>query len=440
MDANEANKSISKTDSNAKQLGSRLASSIKTAAKWGAALVGAASAVTVAVVKATKATAEHGDEIDKNSQKLQVSAEQYQKLAFAAERCGTSITTIATANKTLQSSNFTGNMYDAVKAVAAIQDPAERAAKATELFGKKAGQEMLPLLNNGADGVEALFNEVEALGGIMSDKAVKAAAEYKDSLTNLQTAWGGFKYRLTADFMPGITDAMNGFAEMLAGKTDEGAENLRNGAQEILTAFGDALTALKPIVSNIWETIFNTLFSEERIERMVEGAGELILGLVGGLLGASEEKKNKTKAEIAGENIANGVAEGFKQIIQNFDWWGFIWGVIKNGATTNTMSELLGTGNASKMTGGMGTAGYHASGLTYVPYDGYTATLHRGERVVSAGQNERYSDNSDVITAIEALGNRIAAMQMVVDGETVIGYVDNGLGRRATSAGRLSMA
>lgn len=42
----------------------------------------------------------------------------------------------------------------------------------------------------------------------------------------------------------------------------------------------------------------------------------------------------------------------------------------------------------------------HFNGLNYVPYDGYTAVLHKGERVLSAKENEQYN-NSPGISAEE---------------------------------------
>ena len=40
--------------------------------------------------------------------------------------------------------------------------------------------------------------------------------------------------------------------------------------------------------------------------------------------------------------------------------------------------------------------GSHANGLPFVPFDGYIAALHRGERVVPASQNKSYTNTSNV--------------------------------------------
>ena len=39
---------------------------------------------------------------------------------------------------------------------------------------------------------------------------------------------------------------------------------------------------------------------------------------------------------------------------------------------------------------------WHANGLPFVPFDGYIAALHRGERVLTANQNRSYTTNSNV--------------------------------------------
>ena len=38
----------------------------------------------------------------------------------------------------------------------------------------------------------------------------------------------------------------------------------------------------------------------------------------------------------------------------------------------------------------------HANGLPFVPFDGYLAVLHQGERVMTASQNRSYSANSNL--------------------------------------------
>ena len=68
----------------------------------------------------------------------------------------------------------------------------------------------------------------------------------------------------------------------------------------------------------------------------------------------------------------------------------------------------------------------HASGLTYVPYDDYTANLHRGEMVLTRQQAEGYRSGSGggvdmaaLLAEVRRLGDRIETMSITIDGQRV---------------------
>ena len=88
VDTNEANKSLAKTDEHAEKAGNSLLKAAEKAAKWAAGLVAAAGAVGGAMIASARATASNLDEIDKASQRMEMDAESYQKLAYAADLCG----------------------------------------------------------------------------------------------------------------------------------------------------------------------------------------------------------------------------------------------------------------------------------------------------------------------------------------------------------------
>ena len=45
----------------------------------------------------------------------------------------------------------------------------------------------------------------------------------------------------------------------------------------------------------------------------------------------------------------------------------------------------------------------HADGLTYVPYNGYPARLHEGERVLTASENRSYGQGTSVSVTVNGL-------------------------------------
>ena len=400
VDSRDAQDSIAKTDSKALGMAKTLGKGITTAAKWGAALAGAAVAAGTAVFAAASKVAEAGDEIDKGSQKLQVTAEQYQKLAFAAERSGTSIDTLAVANKTLQKSDFSGNLYDAVKSVASISDASERAAKAVELFGSKAGQEMLPLLNSGAEGVQELFDQVDKLGGLMSNEAVAASAKYEDSLTNLKYAFSGFKNRLMADFLPGMTKVMDGVALIISGNMEDGKESVENGIDNIVTTMHEMAPQVMEVIEMVLQilidntpmiidmglrlakSLLETLFDPDNVYKVVNSAVDMLLTMGETLSDSMQNGDVLAAFWDVGKAIAKAIWDGVKKHFK-----------INRDKFYKQQEEEYGINSLFSQ---IRSDGKHASGLTYVPYDGYVAELHRGEMVVPANKvNEMRSDSGN---------------------------------------------
>ena len=398
VDSRDAQNSIAKTDNKALGMAKTLGKGITTAAKWGAALAGAAAAAGTAVFAAASKVAEAGDEIDKGSQKLQVTAEQYQKLAFAAERSGTSINTLAVANKTLQKSDFSGNLYDAVKAVAGITNASERAAKAVELFGSKAGQEMLPLLNSGAEGVQALFDQVDKLGGLMSNEAVAASAKYEDSLTNLKYSFSGFKNRLTSDFLPGMTKVMDGVALIISGNMEEGKKSVEDGIDSIVATMHEMSPQIMNVIEMILQILIDntpmlidmglqlakalleTLFDPDNVYKTIYGALDLLLSVTESIGDAAKSSEGQNAINELGSAIARAIWDAIKKhFTRNRDKF---YAEQEANYGINSLFESI-------------RGGKHASGLNYVPYDGYVAELHRGEMVVPANKANEVRNSTD---------------------------------------------
>ena len=58
--------------------------------------------------------------------------------------------------------------------------------------------------------------------------------------------------------------------------------------------------------------------------------------------------------------------------------------------------------------------GSHANGLSYVPFNGYIAKLHEGERVLTRRENISYSNsenNSELLSEIRELKNEVSRLR-----------------------------
>ncbi|WP_291632210.1 phage tail tape measure protein [Clostridium sp.] len=110
----------------------------------------------------------------------------------------------------------------------------------------------------------------------------------------------------------------------------------------------------------------------------------------------------------AGKNIINGLWDGLKSAWEDVSNW---FGGVMSSVGDFVSGIKDGMDSAKDKTSGF-SDGSHADGLNYVPYDGYRATLHKGEAVITAKENERgYSSNSGLnvtINSPKALDERVA--------------------------------
>lgn len=94
--------------------------------------------------------------------------------------------------------------------------------------------------------------------------------------------------------------------------------------------------------------------------------------------------------------------------------------------------------NVSTNYGGGGPSTYrgngqHYNGLDYVPYDGYTAMLHKGERVLTEKENRAYSGGTaeiDYSKMARAMKSALDGMGVFYDSREVGRVIDEATGRR----------
>ena len=186
-----------------------------------------------------------GDEIDKMSQKIGISAESYQEWDYVLERSGASIdglqggmkklSTVITdaangsesANKKLAAlglsvDNLNGKSQDeqlsiVIGKLQEMESGSERTAAASKLLGSSA-TDLAAVLNMTAEETAALKQEAHDYGMIMSDEAVKSSAAFEDSLTKAKGSINGLKYSIAEQFLPDVTSAINTFSDVVAGK------------------------------------------------------------------------------------------------------------------------------------------------------------------------------------------------------------------------------
>jgi hypothetical protein len=159
---------------------------------------------------------------------------ELQGLIFAAEQSGSSFSGVNTGLR-----RFSQNLFDAVRGTgeakdilaafdislqntdgtaktmtetimevsevfAGLPDGVTKAALAQKLFGR-SGAELIPLLNEGADGIQAYIVQSEALGQITQEQA-EDARDFNDRLNELDRTFRDIKNTVGAQVIPVFTE------------------------------------------------------------------------------------------------------------------------------------------------------------------------------------------------------------------------------------------
>lgn len=263
-----------------------------------AAVAGATAAAGKAFVGAAGDVAAYGDNIDKMSQKVGISAEAYQEWDFIAQHSGTSMESLKTSFKTLSNAAQSGkdefkelgiSLKDAstmskedlfatvVEKLQGMEDGTKRTAIASALLGKGA-TELGALFNTTAEETEAMRQQVHDLGGVMSNEAVKDAAAYQDSLQNLQTGFTGLKNNMMAEFLPGITEVMDGLTAIVTGDSEGGLATISEGIDELVGNLTELAPKMFEIGASILESFAQAIL--DNLPTLLEAGLPIIMELV----------------------------------------------------------------------------------------------------------------------------------------------------------------
>ena len=307
IDSTEAEKSLGKTDKAAQSTQDKLGKLVSGAAKFAAGAAASIAAAGTAVFKFADNVASVGDTIDKQSQKLGISAKAYQEWDAVLGHCGASIDSLKGGMKTLTKAvadasddqvaafQAVGLSMDQVKSMSTedvfaavvtglqgMEEGAERTNIATTLLGKSA-QELGPLLNTSAEDTAAMKQAVNELGGVMSDEAVAASASFKDALQDLTTIGTGFKNALGAQVLPYVTEAMTALTD---GVRSGGIAGMATAAVDIVSDFAGKLVQEIPQLATSATQMLTGLASylENNADKIVAAGGQLVVNLVTALV------------------------------------------------------------------------------------------------------------------------------------------------------------
>lgn len=220
LNARGFNKGLKDSESRVQRLG-------RTIRKVGVGLSVASAGMVVAIRGQLNAA----DELSKSAQRLGVPIEELSALRHAADMSGVSVGDLDNglrrfsrnmddaANGGKKTTELFGKlgvkvkgadgalrptsvvMADVAEALSKMPDGAEKTALAFDLFGR-AGTQLIPMLNGGKSGLEAMLQEARDLGLVIDQKTGKAAENFNDNLSRLSKTVKGIVIQAMAALAP----------------------------------------------------------------------------------------------------------------------------------------------------------------------------------------------------------------------------------------------
>jgi tail tape-measure protein len=126
---------------------------------------------------------------------------------------------------------------------AGLEDGPTKTALAIQLFGK-AGAELIPVLNQGKDGIQAFIDTAQKLGLIIDQETAESAHKFEQTLNELKAAGEGASLQLTKALLPAMQAVASQLAEGLSEK-GSGLDDLISGVKTIsqyFVSFGGLVT------------------------------------------------------------------------------------------------------------------------------------------------------------------------------------------------------
>lgn len=237
-----------KTGAAARSASSHLDSLQARVGSFGAKMAGAATAIaglvgTLGLLEKVRGSIEILDKLDEFAEKTGNSVERLSELRYAGEVAGTPFDALtgslsrlnkqmaeaAGGNKEAQATfkalgvevaNADGSLrsnadvlLDIADKFSRYEDGPAKAALAQRLFGK-SGEEMIPILNQGREGIAKLSQEAKQLGAIYDGNLAKQAAAFNDDLTKIKLASEAAHVAISGPLISALADLSSKFVEV----------------------------------------------------------------------------------------------------------------------------------------------------------------------------------------------------------------------------------
>lgn len=184
--------------------------------------LGLSASVAVAaggLFEMVKATATAGDHIDELSQSTGVNAQTLQELGYAAGFSSVSLEEMSVALGHLAkggAKDVKKAFFDLADKFAKMPDGGEKTKIALDKLGR-AGAALIPVLNEGSQGLKVFADDANAFGVVLDKNAIKQGAAFNDALDRLGKTFVGLRNRVVGGFLKPLTNTVNELQSFVLG-------------------------------------------------------------------------------------------------------------------------------------------------------------------------------------------------------------------------------
>lgn len=292
------------------------------------------------------------------------------------------------------------------------------------------GDSILPLLNDFANFINEHMPEIQsvietvmgAIGSVIQSletpinfivdcigalvETVKNwVTDNGDSIEELKGIFEGFKTKVDEVFnnVKGLLDAFVGAFSKVWGKYGDDiaeiATNVFNGIVNTIDGVFNIINGLLAVFTNVfkgdWDAVWKSLkdlavLAWDEVTKWFEGAINVFNDIV---------ETAEQMFEDIGESIIDFILSGLTNAWDGIASWfsdKIDWIQDELSIWRSAQDEMSTVNSNGRGGGGRSFDGSHSAGLVSVPYDGYMAELHAGERVLTRAEAEAYNSKGKV--------------------------------------------